>query len=64
MRALFNILLCICLQQCDSKGDPNQFNEITDNINESVVRAIVGCGCSLATEEVAMSRSDIPIVSV
>ena len=48
------------LIQCDSARALELFNtSITSN--GSVV-AIVGCGCSLATEEIA-SRSDIPVVS-
>ena len=47
----------ICSQQCDSKRTVSLLSKISSN--ES---AIVGYGCSLATEEVA-SRSDIPVVS-
>ena len=47
----------ICSQQCDSKRAVSLLSEIS--FNESVM---VGCGCSLATEEAA-SRSDIPVVS-
>ena len=57
---IHNVTTIILLKmQCNSLKALELFNtSITSN--ESVL-AIVGCGCSLATEEVA-SRSDIPVV--
>ena len=53
------IAINLLKMQCNSLKALELFNtSITSN--ESVV-AIVGCGCSLATEKVA-SRSDIPVV--
>ena len=45
------------LQQCDRERALKLLSEISSND-----LAIIGCGCSLATEEIA-SRSDIPVVS-
>ena len=44
--------------QCNGTRALELFNNV---MNESD-SAIVGCGCSLATEEIA-SKSDIPVVS-